>query len=143
MSPGKREPRNLADVEPDSFGAQLRKLRVDAGLSQGELGAAVGADQARVSAWERNRYTPHEDIIIALAQALNVPPGKLYEGSRWGGVLPVPEELRDNLKRAHEQDWQNFSRYLESADNLTPEQRARFIEGFNKFLETWKDIDKN
>ncbi|WP_442875665.1 helix-turn-helix transcriptional regulator [Actinoallomurus sp. NBC_01490] len=39
--------------ERRSFGRYIRERRESAGLTQGELGAAVGASQPTVSAWER------------------------------------------------------------------------------------------
>lgn len=89
MAPGRREPRNISELDPSSFGAQLRRLRMDAGLSQEELGEAIGTDQTRISAYERNRFRPNEDIILDIARVLHVQPGVLMESSQWGGALPT------------------------------------------------------
>lgn len=138
MSPGKRAPRNLSDVDPDSFGAIIRRRREEAGMSQEELGVAIGADQARVSAYENNRFKPNEEMLIALAQALHVPAGLLFESSQWGGLLPVGPERREKLKQLHEADWRMFDHVLEVIGDIAPEQRATFERGFEQFLKEWR-----
>ena len=140
MSPThRREPRNIRDVPPDSFGAQLRRLRMDAGLSQEELGAAIGTDQTRISAWENNKFRPQEDNIMDLAHALGVRPGVLMESAAWGGALPVGTERRERLKAAHERDWRLFDQVLDTLGEVTPEERARFERGFEQFLSDWHE----
>ncbi len=55
MAPGRnRQTGNVSDVDPNSFGGQLRRLRKDAGMTQEALADALGTKQGRVSEYERN-----------------------------------------------------------------------------------------
>ena len=82
MSPRDKTP-NIREVDPSSFGGQLRRLRMDAGLTQEELGEAIGLNQQRISMYERGLHLPErEEVIIDLANALGVSPGTLFESSR-------------------------------------------------------------
>ena len=56
MSPRDKTP-NILEVDPSSFGGQLRRLRMDAGLTQEELGEAIGLNQQRISMYERGHNT--------------------------------------------------------------------------------------
>ncbi|WP_082382411.1 helix-turn-helix domain-containing protein [Blastomonas sp. AAP25] len=62
----------------------LRRARLDAGLSQEELADAAGIDRTYVSALERCRYAASVDVIERLADALNVKPAYLLEGPQNG-----------------------------------------------------------
>jgi predicted ATPase/DNA-binding XRE family transcriptional regulator len=58
---------------PQSFGAQLRALRVAAGFTQEELATIAGLSVHAVSALERGeRRRPHVDTVRALAAALDL-----------------------------------------------------------------------
>jgi putative transcriptional regulator len=46
----------------------VRQLRSDEGLSQGELGAALGVSRQTINAIEKGRYTPSLPLALALAQ---------------------------------------------------------------------------
>lgn len=51
----------------------LRALRLAAGLTQRQLGQAVGRSGAEISEWERGRRRPRIPQIRALARVLGVP----------------------------------------------------------------------
>lgn len=61
---------------------RIRALREIAGLTQEELGAAICVGKAAVSAWERGRATPSSDDLPAIAKALGVEVGDLFEAPR-------------------------------------------------------------
>lgn len=46
----------------------MRELRGEGGLSQGELGAALGVSRQTINAIETGRYTPSLPLALALAQ---------------------------------------------------------------------------
>ncbi len=142
MSPGRNPAaRNVSNVDPHSLGGQLRRLREEAGLTQTELGNAVGLPQARISEYERNTHKPNEDLIIEIAKVLNVSPGRLYEATRWGTTLPVGTERREKLRHLDETDWRLFDHVLDVVGEITPAERARFERTFEKFLSEWKDFE--
>ncbi|MFJ2202919.1 helix-turn-helix domain-containing protein [Streptomyces violaceusniger] len=62
------------------FGAQVRALREQAGLSQEELAHAAGLHRTYVSGIERGRRNVGLDNIVALATALGVTAATLLRG---------------------------------------------------------------
>lgn len=51
---------------------RIRKLRVDAHLTQQELGAVLGVAKNTISQYETGRNAPNDDIKIAMANYFNV-----------------------------------------------------------------------
>ena len=54
------------------FPAKLRKARKEKGLSQGQLTQRIGADIQRVSKYERGINIPTTDIMVRIADTLDV-----------------------------------------------------------------------
>ncbi|MCC3770724.1 helix-turn-helix transcriptional regulator [Streptomyces sp. UNOC14_S4] len=50
----------------------VRKLRSSRGLSQGQLGAALGVSRQTVNAIETERYTPSLPLAMAMAKFFEV-----------------------------------------------------------------------
>ncbi len=46
----------------------VRRLRGDSGLTQGELGEAMGVSRQTINAIETERYTPSLPLALALAR---------------------------------------------------------------------------
>jgi len=71
------------DLKPTRtiFGKRLREARVRARLTQEGLGVAIGLDEGnaciRISRYESGVHAPPLDVVVALAQALSVPPAYL------------------------------------------------------------------
>ncbi|MGH2969023.1 MAG: helix-turn-helix domain-containing protein [Solirubrobacteraceae bacterium] len=65
-----------------AFGAKLRRLRKEAGLTQEQLGARCGMDLAAVSRLERGLKDARLSTIVRLAHALDVTPASLIEDVR-------------------------------------------------------------
>jgi transcriptional regulator with XRE-family HTH domain len=72
-------------------GARLAAARLAAGLTQEQLGGAIGSDQARVSEWERGLFSPRPELIPAVAAAVGVKPLALLDAAPAG---PDLESLR-------------------------------------------------
>lgn len=137
MSP-KDKATNIREVDPDSFGGQLRRLRLDAGLTQEELGEAIGLNQQRISMYERGLHLPErEEVIIDLANALGVSPGVLFESSRFNGAIITSTDRRERLKRLGDRDWKILDQTLASIGEVAPEERDRLEEALRDFFATW------
>ena len=65
----------------ETFARNLRKYRLESGLSQEALAADAEIDRTYVSALERGVYSASIDMIEKLASVLNVDPSRLLEGS--------------------------------------------------------------
>ena len=50
----------------------LRQAREEAGLTQAQVGEAVGRDQSTVSKWEKGDYVPEREIAPRLAELLGM-----------------------------------------------------------------------
>lgn len=61
------------------FGAHVREAREDAGLSQAQLGHAVGADQQYIRTVEQGSVNVGVTRIVELARTLDVPPSSLLQ----------------------------------------------------------------
>ncbi len=59
------------------LGENIRRARVDAGLSQQELGERLHVVRQTVSKWEKGTSVPDADLLMALAEALGVEVGAL------------------------------------------------------------------
>jgi transcriptional regulator with XRE-family HTH domain len=64
----------------DRFGANLRRLRQEAGLTQMELGNRCDMQNSVISRYERGLRDPQLEAIAALAKGLGVPATALVEG---------------------------------------------------------------
>ena len=69
------------------MGINIKELRRQAGLSQGELGNRAGVSKQAISNWELGKAIPSGDNLLKLAEALKVEPR----------VLLAPENARDSL----------------------------------------------
>lgn len=67
------------DAERLVFGARIRELRQAAGLSQDALAEQAGLHRTYVSSLERGQRNVGLDNILALADALQMAPAKLFE----------------------------------------------------------------
>ena len=59
-------------MKDNYFGRQLKELRQAKGLSQKELGEALGFCNQTVSFWESGRHEPDYDSLIAIAKFFDV-----------------------------------------------------------------------
>lgn len=62
-----------------TLGLNVRKARKALGISQESLGLEIGIDRTYISGIERGVRNPSLDVIIKLAEHLNVTPAQLLE----------------------------------------------------------------
>jgi transcriptional regulator with XRE-family HTH domain len=68
-------------VEPrEQFGRNIRRLRLEADLSQMELGNRANLDMAEISKLELARKDPRLSTMTKVAAGLGVPLARLVEG---------------------------------------------------------------
>jgi len=65
--------------EEELFGAAVRRLRLERGLTQEDLAEAAGLSQRYVSVLERGENSPTLNVIFRLCHALDVSPMELLE----------------------------------------------------------------
>jgi putative transcriptional regulator len=59
---------------------QVRALRVQRGLAQGQLADAMGVSRQTINSIENDRYTPSLPLAIALARYFGVPVEEMFDG---------------------------------------------------------------
>jgi len=65
------------------FGANLRRARRRADLSQEQLGSRASLHRTAIGLLERGARMPRIDTLVKLATALEIPPHELVEGIAW------------------------------------------------------------
>lgn len=65
-----------------TIGERLREIRLDARLTQKEMGKIVGLTPGSVGALENNLYTPNYDVLRAIHDRLGVSYDYIIDGVR-------------------------------------------------------------
>lgn len=64
-----------------SFGENLKRIRTEKGISQGELAQRLGMHASHVSRYERDQTAPSIEVLKKIAEALTVSADELLYGS--------------------------------------------------------------
>ena len=64
-----------------SFGENLKLIRADRNLSQGELAAIIHMHPTHISRYERNQASPTIEVVRKIAEALQVSADQLIYGN--------------------------------------------------------------
>lgn len=75
------------------FAANVRRFRNDRGLTQEQLGELAGISSTYISKVERLVSSPTLDIIVKIAEALDVSPAKLFDDLDIESLLYVYTDL--------------------------------------------------
>lgn len=62
------------------FGANVKRVRRERGMTQEQLGLAAGLDAAVISRIEAGQREPRVKNIVRIAEALEAQPGDLFAG---------------------------------------------------------------
>jgi transcriptional regulator with XRE-family HTH domain len=65
-----------------SFGDNLKRIRTEKKLKQGELATKVGIHANHISRYERNEATPSAEVLKQFAEALDVSADNLLFGNQ-------------------------------------------------------------
>lgn len=71
-----------------TIGEKIKELRGKKGISQEELGAAIGMSAKAISAWENNSKTPRMGAVEHLAEYFDVPKTYLIDDTLSTSDLP-------------------------------------------------------
>jgi transcriptional regulator with XRE-family HTH domain len=108
-----------------SFGERLKEVRLRKNWTQGALGAAVGKSAGAISDYESGKRTPRIDVLINLADNLEVSVDYLV--GRVARIGDLPDDLRELFELAvnagYAADLKDFFRWLAAKRNqLTGEK---------------------
>ena len=59
-------------MKKSKFGEILKNLRIEKGLTQGELAKTLGCSQSMLTRWENGECEPTSPYIIAMAEYFSV-----------------------------------------------------------------------
>jgi transcriptional regulator with XRE-family HTH domain len=108
-----RPKRPILEVNGESLGCRIRRLRKAKGLTQGELGEALGVSVRAVCSYERDECAPPANVLLPMAEALGVDIRQVM------GAEAVGEEAEPGLER-------RWVRKLRDIQEL-PERQQRAI----------------
>jgi len=81
--------KNNGIIDTATVGGRIKKLRIDAGLTQEELGYAIKMEgKSVIYGYESNRRRPDWDVVIDLAKILCTTPEYIMTGTSSGGEDP-------------------------------------------------------
>lgn len=86
-------------TESETFGARIKRHRMDAGLTQRDLAGLVDVGVPHISKVEANRENPSDELILRLAAVLSLDSDELFLTAR---RLPaaLAEDLASDPARA-------------------------------------------
>lgn len=67
--------------QTNTIGDRLREVRINARLTQKEMGELINLTSGSVGAMENNLYTPNYDVLKVIKDKLGVPYAYIIEGS--------------------------------------------------------------
>ena len=79
-----RTPKGSISYDPKpaiAFGAVVRARRLELGISQEALSALASVERSHMGKIERGEHLPNLVLILRLAQALGIKPGKLIDAT--------------------------------------------------------------
>jgi transcriptional regulator with XRE-family HTH domain len=124
-------PRKKKPGKTETLGDRIRRFRLAKGLTQTELGELAGVRQRVVTYYEVEGVSPPPDLVVKIADALDVSIDELF-GRRTSlrrGAAPSAENLRHwrRLKRLEElptHDRKTILKMIDAMANETLRRRA-------------------
>ncbi|MCR5704778.1 MAG: helix-turn-helix domain-containing protein [Eubacterium sp.] len=89
------------DFEKDAYriGRRIKKIRTERGMSQADLGTAVGLSADRIQKYENGARKPKNDLLFEIAGALEVSPWALLDPNTmtYYGAMYALFEIAENF----------------------------------------------
>lgn len=112
------------------LGERIKELRKEAGWSQGELAERVGTDARQVSRYENGRITPSLDVLVRIAEVLNISIDYLVvEGIGRRALHGLDHGLGERLEAIGELGDDDRSSLLNVIDALITKSRVKALAG--------------
>lgn len=94
-------PPKKVTAEKETLGARVRRYRLAKGLSQGELGARIGLSQRSVAYYELKGSSPPPEVLVKMADALDVSTDVLLGRKKGSGGKPSDDRPPDARRLRH------------------------------------------
>lgn len=96
-----------------SLGENLRRLRVDKGLTQGDLSNASGVGLGQISKLERNKADPTLSTLYKLMGALDCSAGRLLMDTEKSGLKGILKEQFERVADLPADDQETIIRIMD------------------------------
>lgn len=100
------------------FKTNLQRLREDRGLSQRELGHALGVSTSTIGNYETGYREPNFEMLEKMADFFNVPIGTLLGDERASRLLMYYDRLSDLIDKMYLLDDVDLARVAERVDMM-------------------------
>ena len=90
---------------------QIRTARKAAGLTMKQLGAAIGVSESTVSLYENGKHQPDNDMLLRIAECLNVTVDYLLGRESRDVLSPIETELLSIFRRLNADGQQSLMTY--------------------------------
>lgn len=120
----------------ETLGRRVLRRRKDIGMTQRDLGKALGISHATISLWESDNTAPSGKNLHALAKILQCTPTWILFGDEdQTPSEPVPVEMQNQLS-ADEQEMLDLYRSLPESEQQSQIQNLRTrVNNFNKLFD--------
>jgi len=112
--------------EPDPIdvhvGKLLRAYRLATGISQDELGAALGISFQQIQKYERAMNRLSASKLVEAARAMNIPPSAFFEGLEGDASTSLVGELADFFAEPA------ATRFARAFVRMTPQQQRALAD---------------
>ncbi len=109
------------------IGRQIRLFRVQSNLSQGDLAKAIGVSYQQMQKYETAKNRVSASMLYEIARALQVPPGRFFDGlpeSGEGDVHQAAAEIDERLAYIASTDGRQL---IKNMLHLSPRLQNRVI----------------
>ncbi len=96
-----------------SFGDNLKRIRTDKGMTQGDLSNESGVGLAQISKLERNKADPTLSTIYKLTRALDCAAGRLLIDNEKSGIQGILKEQFERVAGLPAEDQESLIRIMD------------------------------
>lgn len=125
------------------LGKRIKKYRKEKGITQKELAKRIGKSYSLVQKYELDITQPPLEVILKLADALEVPIAYLLSGSLYpqtvfynnNGIVKVEPGVPDDVAQLVGLSSDNKAQLLEAFDKLNEEGQNKAVERVEELTE--------
>ena len=121
-------------MTPEEIGERIKTMRLSRGMTQAQLGDAVGVSPYTIGMYESGRRKPSDDVIEALADTFNIPKWsiKYHEDE----MFPIDEmDKEEKILRRMVPSTTEARIISGKVDSYPEEKRKRILAIFNTLFD--------
>ncbi len=112
---------NAKNAPKESLGQRIRRIRNEHGLTQTELAEKIGSIQAVVSSYECDRTEPSTEVLVRIAQVLQITTDRLL------GLTKTPKAKTIDRR---------IQRRMEKVEKLPKRDQDALLRTIDAFVNT-------